>query len=356
MRISLPASRRRALASITGLAAVLGAPRVSAQPRDVTWRMGSSWPTNLPILSEAASDFADSVGKASGGRLQIQVVDPSQHGIPGGLLQAVKEGKFDLAHTTAHYYAKEVPAIDFFTTIPFGLTADENHAWLNFGGGQQLFESVLAPHGILPLTAGNTSVQFGGWFQKEIRSPADLKGVRMRISGFPGQVIGRLGAVPVELPIGKIAQAFEDKQIDAAEAVVPALDALIPFEKHAPLQYGPWHEPDAALHLFVDSAKFAALPADLQQLVRQVAQAAALRSIARGLHQNAPALRAMEARGAIARPWPPSVLAALHQATADEIASVSDPDARRVAASLLAYKARVARYSVDTIGAVLATR
>ncbi len=142
----------------------------------------------------------------------------------------------------------------------------------------------------------------------------------------------------MELPIGKIAQAFEDKQIDAAEAVVPALDALIPFEKYAPLQYGPWHEPDAVLHVFVDSAKFAALPPDLQYLVRQVGQAAALRSIARGLHQNAPALAAMEARGAIARPWPASVLAALHQATADEIAAISDPDARRVAASSQAYK------------------
>lgn len=348
-------TRRRMLESAA--AASITVPAVSAaQAGPIVWRMGTSWPVNLPVLNDAAQDFAASVGQASGGRLRIEVIDPGQHGAPAGLLQAVKERKFDLAHTTAHYYAKDFPAIDFFTTIPFGLTAEENHAWMLFGGGQQLFESVLAPHRILPMAAGNTSVQFGGWFKSEIRSPDDLKGVRMRISGLPGRVVARLGAVPVALPIGQIAQAFADGRIDAAEAVVPALDAQIPFEQHAPFQYGPWHEPDAVLHLFVDSEKFSALPPDLQSVVHQVAQAAALRSIARGLHENAPALRAMESRGAKARPWPPAVLQAMRRATDEELASITDPDAKRVAASLLAYKARVARYSADTLGAVLATR
>lgn len=328
----------------------------AAQTEPVVWQMGTSWPANLPLLHEAAVDFAESIVSASGGRLVIKVVDPSQHGIPGGLLKAVEEGKFDLAHTTAHYYSAQVPAIDFFTTIPFGLLADENHAWLNEGGGQALFEQVLAPHGILPLAAGDSGVQMGGWFSKEIKTPEDLKGLRMRISGFPGRVMARLGAVPVGLPIGQIIPAFEAGKIDAAEAVVPALDMKLPFEKYAPHQYAPWHEPDAVMHVFLSKAKFEALPADLQQIVRQCAQAAALRSIARGLDQNAPAMRELEARGTVTRPWPPAVLQALQQATADEIEAVTDPDSKRVIASLLAYKARVASYSQQTVGAVLSTR
>lgn len=338
------------------LGALLAGPGAFAQTAPITWRMATSWPEKLPLLHTTALDFAESVGKASGGRLTIELVGPSQHGIPGDLLRAVEGGKFDLAHTTAHYYAVQVPAIDFFTTLPFGLTADENHAWLNEGGGQALFESVLAPRGILPLTAGNTSVQMGGWFAKEIRSLNDLKGVRMRISGFPGRVMAWLGAVPVSLPIGGIIPAFEAGHIDAAEAVVPALDMVLPFEKYAPYQYEPWHEPDAVMHVFIDRERFDALPEDLQFIVRQVAQAAALRSVARGLDVNAPALEQLQARGTSVRPWPTDVLQALQQATAQEVLAISDPDAKKVATSLLAYKAKVAAYSRQTTGAVLRTR
>ena len=327
-----------------------------SQSGPIVWRMATSWPEKLPLLHEAAADFAQSVTKASGGRLVIELVGPSQHGIPGDLLKAVEEGRFDAAHTTAHYYAKQVPAIDFFTTIPFGLTATENYAWLLEGGGQALFESVLAPHGVLPMAVGNSSVQMGGWLAKEIRTPEDLKGVRMRISGFPGRVMARLGATPVGMPIGQIIPAFEAKQIDAAEVVVPALDMALPLEKFAPQQYEPWHEPDAVMHLFMSKKKFDALPEDLQWIVRQSGHGAALRSIARGLNQNSDALRQLEARGSVTRPWPPEVLKALQTATEQEIAAITDPDSKRVVDSLLAYKAKIGSYSQRTIGAVLGSR
>jgi TRAP-type mannitol/chloroaromatic compound transport system substrate-binding protein len=346
----------RNAAAVLALTGLFFGSNASAQTEPIAWKMGTSWPAKLPLLHEAASDFAESVKAASGGRLVIELVDPSQHGDPAGLLQAVKEKRFDLVHTTAHYYAAQVPAIDFFTTIPFGLTADENHAWLNEGGGQALFEEVLAPHGILPLTVGDSTVQMGGWFSKEINTPEDLKGLRMRISGFPGRVMARLGAVPVGMPIGGIIPAFEAGKIDAAEAVVPAIDMNLPFEKHAPHQYAPWHEPDAVMHVFIAKEKFDALPADLQAIVRQCAQAAALRSIARGLDRNAAAMRKLEARGAVVRPWPPAVLDALRKATAEEVAAVTDPDSKRVIESLLAYKEKVAGYSQQTVGAVLSTR
>lgn len=363
MTTNTPRTTRRAwaagaTAALAGVAGLAGAPAAQAQAQApaVVWRMATSWPEQLPVLHEAAADFANAVNTACDGRLRIELVGPSQHGIPGDLLRAVEDGRFDLARATAHYYAAQLPAIDFFTTLPFGLNALENHAWTAEGGGLALFEQVLAPRGIVPLVVGNSGVQMGGWFSREIRSSADLKGVRMRISGFPGRVIARLGAIPVALPIGQIIPAFEAGRIDAAEAVVPALDMALPFEKHAPFQYEPWHEPDAVIHLFIARGKFLDLPADLQAIVRQVAQAAALRSLARGLDRNAPALRALEQRGTVVRAWPPEVLQALKQATAQEVAAITDPNARGVVASLQAYQAKVTGYSVQTEGAVLRNR
>jgi TRAP-type mannitol/chloroaromatic compound transport system substrate-binding protein len=196
----------------------------------------------------------------------------------------------------------------------------------------------------------------GGWFAKEIRTVDDLKGVRMRISGFLGRVIARLGVTPVGMSIGQIIPAFEAKQIDAAEVVVPALDMALPLEKFAPHQYETWHEPDAVMHLFLSKKKFDALPEDLKWIVRQSGHGAALRSIARGLDRNAVALGQIEARGSVLRPWPPEVLKALQQATEQEVEAITDPDSKQVVASLLAYKKKIGLYSKRTIGAVYNAR
>jgi len=353
-------SRRRHLLRGVPAAALLATalPARAQQATSIKWRMGTSWPTSLPLLHEAALDFATSIAQATGGRMAIEVIDPSQHGAPAGLLQAVKEGKFEIGHTTAQYYAAAVPAIDFFTAIPFGLTAIENHGWMNEGGGQALFDAILAPHNVLPLAAGNTAVQMGGWFAKELKSPADLKGVRIRIAGFPGRVLARAGAVPVNLPLGQIAQAFADGKIDAADIVGPAIDATLPVAQYAPHYHAPWHEPDVVMHAFIDRAKFMALPADLQAIVRQCAQAAALRSIARAQDRNAVAMRGLEARGIRIKPLPASVVQALKEATELELreSARADADAARVIESLLAYKARVAGYATQADGAVYAVR
>lgn len=320
--------------------------------------MGTSWPTALPLLHETALDFAASVHAVSGGRLTIDVIDPSQHGAPAGLLQAVKDGKFDIGHTTAQYYASAVPAIDFFTAIPFGLTALENHAWLTEGGGQELFESILLPHNVLPLAVADTGVQMGGWFARELKTPADLKGVRIRVAGFPGRVLARAGAVPVNLPLGQIITAFAEGKIDAADVVGPAIDATLPLAQYAPHYYAPWHEPNVSLHAFIDRAKFLALPLDLQHILRQVAHASALRSMARAQDRNAAAMRALEAKGVRVLPLPPSILSILKAASAQELAESAkvDADSRRVVESLLAYKARVAPYAVQAEAAVYETR
>ncbi|MFJ1298339.1 TRAP transporter substrate-binding protein [Pseudomonadota bacterium AL_CKDN230030165-1A_HGKHYDSX7] len=332
--------------------------RTPEAPAPITWRMATSWPVALPLLHETAVDFADTVAAASGNRLRIDVVDPARHGKPASLLQAVQAGEFDLAHTTAQYYAAQVPAIDFFTAVPFGLTPVEQEGWLREGGGQALFESIMAPRGIVPLTAGHTGIQMGGWFARDIRSPQDLTGLRIRVAGFPGRVLARAGAVPVNLPLGQIIPAFAAGKIDAADVVGPAIDATLPLKQYAPHYMAPWHEPDVAMHVFIDRAKFQALPTDLQEIVRQAAQAAALRSAARANDRNAVALRELEAAGIRVKPFPAPVLKALRDATQSEldVSAQADPDASRVIESWRAYKARVAPYSLQADMAVFSVR
>ncbi len=327
-------------------------------PTPIVWRMGTSWPTSLPLLHESAVDFAETVKASSGGRLVIEVVDPARHGKPAGLFQAVRDGQFDLVHTTAQYYADAVPAIDFFTAVPFGLTAIEGHAWLNEGGGQVLFESLLAPYGIVPLAAGDTGVQMGGWFARELRSPEDLRGVRIRVAGFPGRVLARAGAVPVNLPLGQIAAAFAEGRIDAADVVGPAVDAQLPLAQYAPYYYAPWHEPDVVLHVFLDQKKFTALAPDLQQIVRHSAQAAALRSIARAQDRNAVAMQGLQAKGIRIRPLPLKILDALKKATTEELelSRARDSDAARVIDSLANYRARIVQYSRQADGQMMDVR
>ncbi len=221
-----------------------------------------------------------------------------------------------------------------------------------------MFEALLAPHNIMPLAVGNTAVQMGGWFARELTRPEDLQGVRIRIAGFPGRVLARVGAVPVNLPLGQIVAAFAQGKIDAADVVGPAIDATLGLAAYAPHYYAPWHEPDVVLHAFIDRAKFLGLPDDLQQIVRQCAQASALRAIARAQDRNAVAMATLEAQGTRIKPLPPAVLQALKAATTAELAASAkaDADSGRVIASLLAYKARVAPYALQADDAVYQNR
>ena len=294
----------------------------------ITLRMASSWPTNLPLLHESAVDFAETVGELSAGKLRIEVVDPSKHGKPAGILDLVRSGDFDLGHTTAQYYAAQLPPIDFFTAVPFGLVALEQHAWMNHGGGEALMNKMLAPLGVEALVAGNTGVQMGGWFTKEVRTVGDLRGLRIRINGFPGRVLARVGAEPVGLPLGQVAKSFESASIDAADIVGPAIDQAMGVAKFAPFYYLPWHEYDVALHLFMNRERVKGLPAGTAAVLRHAAHAAALRSLARAQYRNAIAMRELIDQGVKVRALPTDVLDALRKATELELAASAEKDSR----------------------------
>jgi len=350
--------RRRFTAAGLATAIAAGASRPAGAKDTITWRMATSWPTTLPLLHEAALDFAQTVARASGGRMVIDVVDPGQHKQPVGVLDLVKSGEFALGHTTAQYYARQIPAIDYFTAVPFGLTAVENHIWMEEAGGRALFERIMAAHGVVPFLVGNTNVQMGGWYNREIKEPGDFQGLRIRVSGITGTVLERFGAKPVGLPFGKIVEAFASRQIDAADVVGPAIDASLPIAEHAPYYYAPWHEPDVAMHLFVAKARYDALPPDLKEILAVSARSAALRSIGRAQHQNAIAMAKLLAAGVKTRRFPPALVKALQGATEAVLieAGGRDADSKAVIDSFRAVRDRAAAYAPLADGEVIATR
>ena len=346
MKTERPNTKRTFLKGLA--AATAGFATTSSNAADpAVLRMASSWPTNLPLLHESAVDFARTVRELSAGRIVIEVVDSSVHGKPAGILDLVKSGDYALGHTTAQYYATQVPPIDFFTAVPFGLTAIEQHAWMNEGGGHALMNQMLTPLGVEALIAGNTGLQMGGWFNREVKTVEDLRGLRIRINGFPGRVLARLGAEPIPMPLGQIAAAFEAKKIDAADIVGPAIDQAMGVAKFAPYYYLAWHEYDVALHLFINRERLAGLPAGTYELLHHAADAAALRSIARAQYFNSVSMRQLQEQGVQLRAFPAVVLAALRKSTELELlaASAADPRSAEVISSWKANSSLLVRYT-----------
>lgn len=348
-------TRRTALTvGLAVAAAGLATPALAQAP--VRWRMATSWPTSLPVLHESALAFTRHVETASGGRMQIEIVDPSRHGAPLGLLEPVRAAQYECAHTTSHYYRDAIPAIDFFTATPFGFTAIENYAWLFAAGGHRLMEEIFAPHGIVPYAVGNTGAQMGGWFRRAINQPSDLAGIRIRIAGQPGDVLAALGAQPVAMGGGQVPAAFEAGRIDAAEFVGPAIDLALGMNRYASHYYGTWHEPSVELHLLVNHAAHDALPAELRAILAVSAQAAALQTLSLSIARNAEAWERVQADPAVhVGTLPPSVLAALREANTRVLAQIAagDANARRVIASQQAFLAKTRAYFRFTEAAAL---
>jgi TRAP-type mannitol/chloroaromatic compound transport system substrate-binding protein len=186
-----------------------------------TWKMVTTWPKNFPGLGTGANHLAEIIGQMSGGRLTIKVYGAGELVPAFGIFDAVSRGTAEMGHGAAYYWKGKHEASQFFAAVPFGLNAHEMNAWLSHGGGQQLWDALYADFGLKPFAAGNTGVQMGGWFNKEINSPEDFRGLKMRIPGLGGEVLSRLGATVVNVPGGEIFQALKTGTIDASEWVGP---------------------------------------------------------------------------------------------------------------------------------------
>ena len=312
-------------AGVGGAATAIASPAVAQSMPEVKWRLTSGFPKALDTIYGGAEIFAKYVSEATDGKFQIQ---PFAAGEIVGTFQAVDAvgtGTVEVAHTASYYYVGKDPTFALGTAIPFGLNSRQMNAWLYHGGGSDLLNEFYAKHGIYALPAGNTGVQMGGWFRKEIKTVQDLQGLKMRIGGLAGQVLQKLGAVPQQIAGGDIYPALERGTIDAAEWVGPYDDEKLGFNKVAPFYYYPgWWEGGPTLHLMFNLGKWSELPKHYKAVATAAAAYANVDMQAKYDARNPAALRRLIGGGAQLRPFPNEMLEACLKAANelyDEISS-----------------------------------
>jgi TRAP-type mannitol/chloroaromatic compound transport system substrate-binding protein len=272
--------------SVISTSVFLNAARAKAQEE---WRLAAVLSDPFPELEL----FTQMVSEGTDGRLRIKVVNADEIGPPLETIEAVRNGTVEMGHGVPAYWARKVPAMVFLTLLPFGLTAQEQNAWFEFGGGQELADKIYAELGCKFFLCGNTGAQMGGWFKNEINSIDDLKGIKMRIGGYGGAIMKSVGVELVRLPFsGKaLAQALQEGKIEAAEFIGPAPDMEAGLYKHAKYYYYPaWHEPSAAMDLFINKAKWEALPNDHKAVIKTAAAAVNNRILCHNCYLNSAAL------------------------------------------------------------------
>jgi TRAP-type mannitol/chloroaromatic compound transport system substrate-binding protein len=303
----------------------LAAPALAQTPPQVSWRLQSSYPRSLETLYGACDFFSRAVSDASDGRFRVQVFAAGEIIPPLQIVDGVQQGTVEMGHTGAYFYMGKDPAFAFGTGIPFGLNSRQANAWFYQGGGIDLLNEFFATFNMFHLPAGNTGTQMGGWFRKEVRSVADLQGLKMRIGGLAGTALQRLGLVPQQLAAGDTYTALERGTLDAVEWVGPADDEKLGFARIAPYYYYPsFWEGNSALSFFINLDKWRALPERWQNVVKTAAMAAATDMQAKYDVLNPSALRRLVAGGTQLRSFPPDVLQASYKAARDLYAELSD--------------------------------
>lgn len=316
----------------TGAAALgvgLAASGVAEAKAQYKWKMVTTWPKNFPGLGTGANNLARLITEMSGGRIQVKVYGAKELVPAFEVFDAVSRGTAELGHGAAYYWKGKAPAAQFFAAMPFGMNAQEFNGWVYYGGGQVLWDEVYAPFGVLGRPAGNTGVQMGGWFNKEINSLDDMKGLKMRIPGLGGEVLKRLGGTPVNLPGGELYTALTSGTIDATEWVGPYNDLAFGLYKAASYYYYPgFHEPGTCLEALINKKAFAELPADLQSIVSNACRVVNADMLAEYTARNPGALRQLvDKHKAQLRPFPADVLQQLRKVSSEVVAELAEQDA-----------------------------
>ncbi len=282
---------------------------------EITLKLAHSWPKGFPIFATSVDEYAELVSEMSDGRIEIKVDSRNKHKSAFGIFDFVKSGQYDIGQSASYYYGGKDPDTLFFTTMPFGMTALEQYAWFHEGGGLELANQVYDKHGIEVMTGGNTTMQMGGWFNKEINSVDDLKGLKMRIPGFGGKVMAGVGAVPTNIPAGELYQALERGTIDALEWVGPSLDLRMGFHKIASYYYTGWHEPGTELMYFFNKETMQELPEWARSVLLNAAKLTSFNMTVQSQHESAVNWESMltEFPNIEVRDFPEEVIEALRQ-------------------------------------------
>jgi len=320
----------------------------AAGPEVIRWKMVTTWPKNFPGLGSAPENFSRLVDEMSGGRLQVQVYGAGEIVPAFGVFDAVSQGVAEMGHGAGYYWTGKVPSSVFFTAVPFGFTADEASAWMHYGGGLELWREAYAPFNLIPMAGGNTGVQMAGWFNREINSMADIRGLKMRIPGLGGEVFTRLGGVSVTMPGGELYTSLQTGVIDATEWVGPYNDLAMGLHEVARYYYYPgWQEPGPVLEVIANKTAFEALPPDLQAIVETAARAINQDMLDEYTARNNRALQELvEVHGVQLRKLPDDVLVELKRASREAVAALAarDPMAGKVYASFLEFYEGVKEY------------
>ena len=288
-------------------------------------KLATTWGPTLSPLIDAPKNMAAMVEKMSNGRLIIRVDASNKHKSPLGIFDMVKGGQYDMGHSASYYWkGKDINTLPF-TSMPFGLTAPEQYAWFYYGGGLELMQKVYDKHNILSFPGGSTGVQMGGWFREEIKSLEDLNGLKMRIPGFAGEIMAKLGVTVTNIAPGELFTALERNSIDALEWVGPSMDIKMGFHKIAPYYYTGWHEPASEMHFMINKKSMNKLPADLQEILRVAMRLSAYDMYAQNYDMNANSWDAMlkEMPSIQVKSFPKEVMDAMKKANIELRAEVS---------------------------------
>jgi TRAP-type mannitol/chloroaromatic compound transport system substrate-binding protein len=334
---------------VAGIASMALVATTHAQDKVYRLKLAETWPSNFPIFGDSPRNMAAMAEKMSGGRLKITIDSRNKHKAPFGVFDMVRAGQYDMGHSASYYWKGKVPATLFFTTMPFGMTAPEQYAWFYYGGGMDLMQEVYGKYNLMSFPGGNTGVQMGGWYQKEIKSVEDLKGLKMRIPGFAGEVIAKLGAKPTNIPPGELYTALERRTIDALEWVGPSLDLRMGFHKIAPYYYTGWHEPATELQFLINQRSWDRLPEDLQEILRVSMRASAYEMYIQSYHESAENLAIIKTDypNVEIKTFPTEVIDSMRKVN-DELLekySKEDPLAKKILDSQASYLEKVRKWT-----------
>jgi TRAP-type mannitol/chloroaromatic compound transport system substrate-binding protein len=340
-----------------GLAATAVAkPAIAQSTPEIKWRLSSGFPKSLDTIYGGAETIAKYVGEASDGKFQIQPFAAGEIVGTFQLADAVSNGTVEMGQTASYYYVGKDPTFAFPTAIPWGLNPRMENAWMYHGGGIDLMNEFFAKHNMYGMPSGNTGTQMGGWYRKEMKTVADLQGLKMRIGGLAGQVLAKLGLVPQQLPGGDIYPALERGTIDAAEWVGPYDDEKLGFNKVAPFYYYPgFWEGGAQITAFTNLAKWNELPKAYKSLLTAACGYANVDMQAKYDARNPAALRRLVSGGAQLRPFPQEILEASYKAANDlyDELSAKNPEWKKVYEPYRAFRSeeylwfQVAEYTYD---------
>ena len=314
------------VAGTAAAAATVAAPAIASSHREMT--IVASWGRDFPGLGISAQRLAARINEVSEGRIKTTYYAAGEKVGAFDVFDDVASGNSQAFISAAYYWKGKHPGFAYFCAVPFGMTTIEWNAWIKFKGGQALWDELNGEYGLKSLPAGATGTQMGGWFNKEINSLEDLKGLKMRTPGFAGEVMAELGVSVTNLPPGELYTALERGTVDAVEWVGPALDFQMGFHQIAKYYYSGWQEPGAEVQFLINKKTWEELPKDLQEILRVAMRTAAYDMYIQSTHQSGVAWDRMKEDypDVTHKVFPPEVIDALRSTTNRLLAEAAEDD------------------------------